>query len=57
MTPSEQTDAIREQVEREMPTPQGGFETEEEHDEHRERHEARFMELVNDPRQWRFQCD
>lgn len=42
-----QNDALRAQIEREMPTPAGGFETEVEADRHRERHEARFIELVN----------
>lgn len=46
MTPSEQNDAIRAQVEREIPTPAGGFETEDAKDEHKAKQEARFFELV-----------
>lgn len=47
MTPDEQNDAIRSQVEAEMPTPANGFETDELMDTHLASHERRFMELVN----------
>lgn len=47
ITPEEQNDVIRAQVEQEIPTPRNGFETDAERDEHTTRHEARFTELVN----------
>ncbi len=47
MTPDELNDVIRAQVERELPTCAGGYETDEAEDAHRAAHEARFMELVN----------
>ena len=40
-------DAIRAQVEAEMPRPLGGFEREDDEDAHRAAHERRFMELVS----------
>lgn len=46
MTPSEQNDSIREQVEREIPTPRGGFESEDARQDHRDSQEKRFFELV-----------
>jgi hypothetical protein len=54
MTPDESNDAIRAQVEREIPTPHGGFETDDAERAHRDAHERRFAELVNDPSQWKF---
>jgi hypothetical protein len=44
-TNDEIMDAIRAQVEVEMPTPRGGFESEADADAHREAHERRFDEL------------
>ncbi len=46
-TPDEQNDAIRAQIEREMPRPAGGFESDEQEQDHREAHEKRFFELCN----------
>jgi hypothetical protein len=54
MTPDEINDAIRAQVEREIPKPVGGFETDDAEQAHREAHERRFSELVDDPSQWNF---
>jgi hypothetical protein len=45
MTPDEQNDAIREQVDRELPRPAGGFETDAQEQAWKEKQEARFFEL------------
>lgn len=45
LTPDEQNDQIRAQVERELPTPANGFETDEQAQDHRDAHERRFLEL------------
>jgi hypothetical protein len=42
----EQNDAIRAQVDREIPGPVHGFASEDERDEHRAAQDARFLELV-----------
>lgn len=47
ITPEEQNDLIRAQVDAEIPRPIGGFETEEERDAWQAQHEARFMELCS----------
>lgn len=47
LSPSEINDYFRAQVDRELPKPVGGFETNEQEQDHRERQEARFMELMN----------
>lgn len=47
LTIDEQNDAIRAQVEREIPTPVGGFESDDARDEHRAKQDARFAELVH----------
>ncbi len=44
-TPNEQHDTLRVQVEREIPRPVGGFETDEAEDLHRWRQDERFMAL------------
>lgn len=49
MTPSEIESAASAQVEREMPTLLNGFENEDDRDDHRQRHDARFLELC---REW-----
>jgi hypothetical protein len=46
MTPEEQNDAIRAQVESEMPRPIGGFESSEQAEEWKEKSDRRFLELV-----------
>ena len=43
----EQNDAIRAQVDREIPGPVHGFTSEDERDAHRAAQDARFLELVN----------
>ena len=55
MTPDEQNDAIGAQVDRELPMPVGGFESDDLRDEHIARRDARFQALVNDPSQWSFE--
>jgi len=45
ITIDEINDQIREQVEREIPTPRNGFETTEQADEHRAKQDARFLKL------------
>ncbi len=45
-----ENDAIRAQVDRELPKPIGGFDNDEQYDDWREVQEARFMELVHN---WR----
>jgi hypothetical protein len=47
--PDRQNDKIRAQVEREIPTPRGGFASDSELDEHRAKHDARFIELCKNP--------
>ena len=54
MTPDEQNDAIREQVEAEIPKPVGGFESADQEDALRDRRFARFLELVHNPKLWTF---
>ena len=46
LTIDEQNDAIRAQVEAEIPTP-SGFESDDSRDEHKSAQEARFFQLVN----------
>ena len=45
-TPDEQNDIIRAQVDREIPKPPGGFETEEDEATWRKRSDRRFFELA-----------
>jgi hypothetical protein len=45
MTPDEQNDAIRDQVNRELPRPAGGFETDTQEQEWKVKQDARFFEL------------
>ena len=55
----EQNDAIRAQVDAEMPRPLGGFEREDDEDAHRAKHERRFVELAAkvDPYRTKFHRD
>jgi hypothetical protein len=46
MNTDEQNDAIRAQVEAELPRPLGGFEREDDEDAFRAHHERRFAELM-----------
>ena len=46
MTTSEQNDAIRAQVDAELPRPVGGFENSDDEQRWRDAQEARFFELV-----------
>ena len=55
MTVDEQNDAIRAQVEREIPSPIGGFESEDARDDHKAKQDFRFAQLVQNPSQWSFE--
>lgn len=46
MTIDEKNDAIRAQVERELPAPAGGFESDDEADAHRAKCDARYLQLA-----------
>lgn len=54
MSIDDQNDAIRAQVDGELPMPVGGFESDDLRDEHLAKRDARFQQLVNDPEQWSF---
>ena len=54
MTPDEQNAAISAQVDREIPRPAGGFESADSEDDFKARQEARFNELVHNPKLWNF---
>lgn len=53
MTPGEEKEAIRAQVEAEMPTPKNFYSSEEEW-RYSEMHEQRFAELCGNPSLWDF---
>ena len=57
MTPDEENDAIRQQVDDELPRPPGGFESEDREDDHQRAHEARFLALMHDPSLWTFSTE